>query len=140
MKFVFTITQVNREALIKYPYAALDGELKIIINDSVFFDEYISLLDFAHSIQSWLAKIKAGFLDDFDYSSDEYTENPVFHLTKIDNHYYIISSAWAVNYPETILGLGEITRCFDAFLSELNLTIQREYEVGFSDMRFFANY
>jgi hypothetical protein len=140
MKFVFTITQVNREALIKHPYAALDGDLTIIIKDSVFLDDGVSLLDFALSIQSWLAKTRTGSIDDFDYSSDEYTENPVLYLTKVDNHYYTISSAWAANYPETILSLGEITHCFNAYLNELNLTIQQEYGVGFSKMRFFTNY
>ncbi|GAA4498240.1 hypothetical protein GCM10023172_14800 [Hymenobacter ginsengisoli] len=139
MRFVFNITQVNKEALIKYPYAALDGDLIVLIEDSVFFDDGISLLDFALSIQSWLAKVRIGFLADFDYSSDEYTENPVLHLTKLDSHHYTIYSAWATNYPETILGLGEITHCFHNFLSELNATIQQEYGVGFSDMRLFAN-
>jgi hypothetical protein len=139
MRFVFNITQVNSHALIKYPYAALDGDLTILIGDSVFFDEAVSLLDFALSIHHWLTETKFGSFSDFDYSSDEYTENPVLHLTKVDNQHYSIYSAWAINYPETILDLSEITHCFDTFLRELDATIQREHGVGFSDMRFFTN-
>ena len=123
----------------KYPYAALDGDLSIIINDSVFIDDGVSLLDFALCINNWLINVKTGFLSDFDYSSDEYTENPVLHLTKIDNRYYEIHSAWAINYPETILGLGEITHCFESFLQELDSHTQQVYGLTLADMRFFKS-
>ncbi len=140
MKFVFKVTEVNREFLVKYPYAALDGELTIRLKDSVFLNDEVALLDFALCINSWLIKVKAGFLSDFDYSSDEYIENPVLHLTKIDNHHYDIQSAWAVNYPETLLGLGEIIHCFESFLQELNSHIQQAYGVALVDIPLFGGY
>jgi hypothetical protein len=139
MQFIFSLTQVNREALLKYPYAALDGDLTILLNDEVFFREEVSLLGFALSVHTWLANIKTGSFADFEYSSDEYTENPVLRLTKVDSHRYTISSAWAINYPETMLELREITQCFEAFLRELDALIRREYGVGFSDMRLFTS-
>ena len=139
MKFLFKVTQVNREFLVKYPYAALDGDLTIIIKDSVFLDDAISLLDFALYINSWLIKVRSGSLPDFDYSSDEYTENPVLRLTKIDSHYYEIHSAWAVNHSEIILGLGAITHCFESFLRELDSHTQHAYGIALADMRFFKN-
>jgi hypothetical protein len=134
MKFIFKVTEVNLEFLVKYSYAALDGNLTIIIKDSVFIDDGVSLLDLALCINSWLIKNRAGAFSDFDYSSDEYIENPVLHLTKIGNPYYEIHSAWAVNYPKTILKLGEITHCFESFLQELNSHIQQEYGIAFANI------
>jgi len=139
MKFLFKVTQVNREFLVKYPYAALDGYLTIIIKYSVFLDDAVALLDFALCINSWLIKVKNGSLPDFDYSSDEYTENPVLRLTKIDNYHYEIHSAWAVNHSEIILGLGEITHCFESFLQELDSHTQHTHGVALTDMSFFEN-
>jgi hypothetical protein len=142
MKFLFKVTQVNQEFLVKYPYAALDGDLIIIIKDSVFLADGVSLLGLALCINSWLIKVKTGSLPCFyfDYSSDEYTENPVLRLTKIGNHHYEIYSAWAVNHPAIILGLGEITHCFESFLLELDSYTQHAYGVALADMRFFENH
>jgi hypothetical protein len=139
MKFVFKVTEVNREILAKYPYAALDGDLTIIIKDAVFLDDGVALLDFALCINSWLINVKTGALPDFDYSSDEYTENPVLHLSKVDAHHYQIHSAWALTSSEIILGLGEITHCFESFLQELDKHTQQAYGVSLAEMRFFEN-
>lgn len=138
MKFTFKITEVNREFLVRAPYAALDGNLTIIINQSTFFSkEGLSLLDLALSIVTWMSKSEAGILADFDYSSDEYAENPVLHLTKIDKQHYTIHSAWVAHYADNVLSLGEITRCFSVFLHELDAAIQQDYGVSFADIPLF---
>ncbi len=55
MKFFFKIMEINREFLIKVPYAVLDGNLTLLIKQSRFFnEESISLLDLALRIISWL--------------------------------------------------------------------------------------
>ena len=139
MKFVFKVTEVNREILAKYPYAALDGDLTILIKDAVFLDDGVALLEFALCINSWLINVKTGTLPDFDYSSDEYTENPVLHLSKVDARHYQIHSAWALTSSEKILGLGEITHCFESFLQELDRHTQQAYGISLTEMRFFEN-
>ncbi len=138
MKFIFKITEVDQDLLIKAPYAALDGNLTIIVNQSTFFnEESLSLLDLALSIVTWMSKSEAGILADFDYSSDEYTENPVLHLTKIDKQHYTIHSVWVTHYADNVLSLGEIIRCFSVFLHELDAAIQQDYGVSFADIPLF---
>jgi hypothetical protein len=138
MKFIFKITEVNRELLIKAPYAALDGNLTILINHSLFFnEEEISLLELALYIAGWLNDLKHNIFTNFDYSSDEYEENPVLCFTKIDNQHYAINSAWVKQYPDNLLSLEEIVHCFTTFLKELNSVIQQEYGVTFADIPFF---
>jgi hypothetical protein len=138
MRFIFSITEVDRESLIKYPYAALDGSLTILVNDSVFFsEEGVSLLELAIHITGWLSAINTNTYLDFDYSADDYQENPILHFTRIDNQHYAIYSAWVNSKAEIILELAEITRCFSAFLQELNTTIQQAYGVGFADIPLF---
>jgi hypothetical protein len=134
MKFLFKITEVNKELLIKYPYAALDGQLTILLKDTVFFDEeYVSFLGLAIHIASWLNEIKVNRLTDF-----EYQENPVLYLARIEGHSYAITSSWAETPADNILGLGKITYCFNSFLQALNAAVQQEYGVAFSDMRILS--
>ncbi|MVN77427.1 hypothetical protein GO988_13915 [Hymenobacter sp. HMF4947] len=135
MKFLFRITEVNKALLIKYPYAALDGSLTVLIKEVMFFDnEGISLLDFAMCVGKWLKEIATGSFLDFDYSSNEYEENPVLHFSRINNHYYTLHSAWVESYADNILGLGEITHCLRIFLQELDTYMQQEYGVAFSNI------
>jgi hypothetical protein len=135
MKFLFEITEVNQEFLIKYPCAALDGELTIDVNHSLFFDrEGISLLELAIYITGWLSEVNAGIYSDFDYSADDYEENPVLHFTKVDNLHYTISSAWVKSNAENTLSLSEIIHCFNEFLRELDTTLQQLYGVGFDEI------
>ena len=139
MKFIFKITEVNKELLIKYPYAALDGQLTILLKDVIFFDEeYVSLLGLAIPIAGWLKGIEANHLTDFDYSSDEYQENPVLHLARIEGYSYAITSSWVKAPTDNILTLREISYCFNSFLQELNTAVQQEYGVAFSDMRILS--
>ena len=135
MKFIFEITYVNKDFLVKAPYAALDGNLTIDINHWLFFnEEVISLLELAIHISSWLKEIEAGIYTDFDYSADDYQENPVLHFYNLDNKHYIISSAWVDSVTEIRLEVAEIVQCFNTFLQELDGTIQQEYGVAFTDI------
>lgn len=139
IQFIFKITDVNKELLVKAPYAALDGNLTILINDSAFFsEEGISLIDLALCITGWLNEVEAEFFTDFDYSSDEYQENPVLYFAKIDNqHHYTVRSAWVEFHADTVLNLEEIVNCFTVFLTELDSTIKQKYGAGFADMPLF---
>jgi len=136
MKFLFKITKVNKELLVKYPAYALDGQLTILLNDAVFFnEEYVSLLALAIHIAGWLKEIKANQFTNFDYSSDEYQENPVLYLAMTERNYYAITSSWVETPTNNNLSVEEITHCFNSFLQELNTAVQQEYGVAFSDMR-----
>jgi len=138
MKFIFKLTEVSQELLLKYPPYAVDGNLTIIIRNSVFFNEEgISLLDLALSINGWLHELKSNPLADFDYSADEYQENPVIYLTSLNTAQHMLHSAWVPGDSELILETAEIKRCFRSFLHELDTIIQQDYGVAFSDMRFF---
>jgi hypothetical protein len=138
MEITFKITEVNQEFLLKYPPCAVDGTITITVKNALFFNEEgVSLMDLAISINGWLHKLKLTPLVDFDYSSDEYEENPVIHLTNLDRFHYTLRSAWVPNDSELILEADEITRCFRGFLHELNAVIQRDYGVALSNMRFF---
>jgi hypothetical protein len=135
MKFVFEVTDVNRELLIKAPYAALDGNLTIDINHWLFFDkECVSLLELAIHVTGWLSGVKEGIYSDFDYSADDYEENPVLHFTKNDNQHYTISSAWVNTETEIRLEVAEIIQCFNDFLQELDSTVQQAYGIAFTDI------
>jgi hypothetical protein len=137
MKFIFQITEVDRELLRKYPPAALDGQLTILVKDAVFFhEEVIALLELAIHIASWLNEIKANQFTDFDYSADSYQENPVLHLARIADYSYAITSSWVETPADNILSLEEIIYCFNSFLRELNDTVQQAYGVTFTDMTF----
>jgi hypothetical protein len=141
MKFLFKITEVNKELLVKYPPAALDGQLTILLKDAVFFDEEgISLLDLAIHIAGWLKEIKANQFTDFDYSSDEYQENPVLYLATTERNYYALTSSWVETPTDNILSLAEITYCFNSFLQDLDAAVQQAYGIAFSDMRILSEF
>jgi hypothetical protein len=139
MKFLFKITEVNKELLVKYPSYALDGQLTILLKDAVFFnEEYVSLLDLAIHIAAWLKKVKANQSTNFNYSSDEYQENPVLYLAMIENGYYVLISSWVETTANNIFSLAEITYCFKSFLQDLDTTVQQAYGIAFSDMRILS--
>jgi hypothetical protein len=138
MEFIFRINEVNKEFLIKYPYASLDGDLSITINSNLFFNkEQVSLLELATNVNTWLSQVRDKFFSDFDYSSDQYADNPVLHFERVNDRQYSIHSAWVKNFPSSIISLDDIISCFKIFLQELDSSIQQAYGVAFADIPAF---
>ncbi len=109
--------------------------MTIAINHRLFFDkETVSLLELAIHITSWLSEIKNDIYSDFDYSADDYQENPVLHFTEIGNQHYTISSAWVNSETAIMLNAADLVQCFTTFLQELANTMQQVYGVAFADI------
>ncbi|NML64061.1 hypothetical protein HHL22_02480 [Hymenobacter sp. RP-2-7] len=138
MTLVFTITEVNRGLLLKYPYAALDGDLTITANDTTFFLESVALLDFALAVQHWLhSAAKTSVLLHFDYSPEDSTDNPVLYLTPLAIAHFAVHSAWVESPIAPVVSLPDVTAGFENFLLALNEYMQREYNVAFADIPLF---
>ncbi|MDR1317077.1 MAG: hypothetical protein LBK13_09415 [Spirochaetales bacterium] len=110
--------------------ALIEGDLKIIINDILFFDEpYMNLLELSVQLYKWLHKV---IKNDFMYNSIN-NEEPVLNFHQINNKYWGINSIWEKCNSFNIRN-SELYKCLRTFIKSLDKDLLIKYGIKTIDI------
>ncbi|WP_044746938.1 hypothetical protein [Bacillus alveayuensis] len=108
----------------------IEGDFKIRINDQLYFEENIALLEFYLYLNKWISKIeKKGTVPEFRYYSLEYDEDePIISLLPFDKKARI-NSIWEVQKIYNVFDLNYIVEKLTSLCFQLGEDIERHYNI-----------
>lgn len=128
MKVEFEIISIPEGEQKKYPTAYLEGLLKIVFNNIVFFNQSgILLIEFAILIDKWLKRIKVDEFADFIFETMDYDE-PIISLEYEKGDFYRIESIWKETGVVELISKQEIIYAFEKYL--VNLEVELKLKTG----------
>ena len=137
MKVEFEIISIPEGEQKKYPTAYLEGLLKILINNIIFFNQSgILLIEFAIFIVKWLDRIKVGEFVDFTFDTMD-NDEPIISLKYVKGDYYRIESIWQDIEVTELLSKEEIINGFEKYL--VNLEVELKIKTGIELNRILKN-
>lgn len=100
-------------------YSDLDGDLKIYIDDNLFFfSDYILLSEFCLYIMIWLKNMELGEVNDFYYKTMDSDDEPIFALYKQDDYSFVSESAWELYKSLELINTDDITGEFFKYVND----------------------
>jgi hypothetical protein len=112
--------------------ADVEGSLKIIIEDKLFFDEQsILLLELALALIKWIEMIESGKMIDFYYESMDYEDKPILAFMLTDNNSWRLYSVWEIFADDNNLSLKEIIYSINIYTNELFLHLKNNFGFDF---------
>jgi hypothetical protein len=128
MKIEFEIISIPEGEQKKYPTAYLEGVLKILINNAIFFNQSgMLLIEFAIFIDKWLDKIKVGECLDFVFETMDNDES-IISLNYVKSDFYRIGSIWQEVEVTELLSKEQIINAFEKYL--VNLETELKLKTG----------
>ena len=124
MKINFEITSFPQIEQVKYLPAYLEGTVTIVVDDILFFRQSaIPLIEFAGSINDWLAETKSGDETSFLYESMDF-DKPILVIEYVERDRYKLDSIWKERDILRLLSKDEITRAFNEYLNDLSQMLE----------------
>lgn len=135
MNFKFDFDRVvDKELITSKNYkilADVEGELEILINDKMFFQEkYILLLEFGVFLSNWASNVKRGIYEDFKYETMDYSDGPILEFQKQEGGCWKIYSDWQKTELNEEFSLEELLMVTEAFINELKEQLQKIYNIA----------
>lgn len=128
MKVEFEIISIPEGEQKKYPTAYLEGLLKIMFNDIIFFNQSgILLIEFAILIDKWLKRNKVDEFADFIFETMDYDE-PIISFKYLKGDFYKIESIWKETDVVELISKKEIIYAFEKYL--VNLEVELKLKTG----------
>lgn len=116
MKVEFEIISIPEGEQKKYPTAYLEGLLKILINNIIFFNQSgILLIEFAILIDKWLDRVKVNEFADFTFETMD-NDEPIISLNYVKGNSYRIESIWKETEVAELISKKEIINAFEKYL------------------------
>lgn len=114
--------------------ADIEGELSIVINNRMFFQEkYVLLLEFGVILSNWLEDIDKGNVQSFIYNTMDYSESPLIEFNIQENSLWKIQSPWGQFQVHETFSLYELTNCSRLFLIEFGNTLKKAFNIDIAD-------
>lgn len=124
MKVEFEIISIPKGEQKKYPTAYLEGLLKIIIDNIIFFNQSgILLIEFAILIDKWLERIKLDEFADFIFETMD-NDEPIISFEYVKGDFYRIESIWKETEVVELILKEEIINAFEKYLVNLEVELQ----------------
>jgi hypothetical protein len=124
----FEITDIPKIEQKKYSIAYLEGELKIFVNETLFFHQPgILLIEFAIFIDRWLMCIKREEFVDLSFETMD-NDEPILSLSYKGVNHYKIYSVWQETEVSRLLETEEIVVAFEKYMRDL--AIQLKLQTG----------
>ncbi|MBY0434095.1 MAG: hypothetical protein K2U26_08310 [Cyclobacteriaceae bacterium] len=124
MKVEFEIISIPVGEQKKYPTAYLEGLLKIMFNNIIFFNQSgILLIEFAILIDKWLESIKVDAFADFIFETMD-NDEPIVSFEYVKADYYRIESIWKESAVVELISKEEITNAFEKYLIDLEFELK----------------
>lgn len=94
-----------------------DCWVTIIINDEVFFDDWICPLEIYFQYLDWKEDFDNGLIRDFEYTSDDNGVNPILCFNKINDKWFAYSALTQKN--SDFLTVNGVLDFFESFEVQL---------------------
>ena len=94
-----------------------DCWVSIVINDELFFEDWICPLELYFQYIDWKKDYDSGLIRDFEYTSDDNGENPILSFNKIDDKWIAYSVLTKKN--SGCITKNEILDFFESFEFQL---------------------
>lgn len=128
MKVEFEIISIPEGEQKKYPTAYLEGLLKIIINNTIFFNQSeILLIEFAIIIDKWLDRIKVDEFADFIFETMD-NDEPIISFEYVKGDFYRMESIWKETEVTELISKEELIDTFENYL--VNLEVELKLKTG----------
>lgn len=115
--------------------ADVEGNLKITIEERIFFDEkYILLLELAIMLIKWINKIESGEIVDFYYESMDYEDQPILYFKENVNLTWNLYSVWQNFNGNSCVSLEELIQCTTTFITHLAAYLTIDLNIDMSDV------
>lgn len=89
-EFVFSNEDLQRKNYSKS--ITTDCWMKLVINDELFFNDWICPLELYFQYLDWKEDYKNGLIRDFEYISDDNGDNPILSFNKIGDKWIAFSA------------------------------------------------
>ena len=89
----------------------------IIVNDEVFFEDWICPLELYFQYLDWKKDFDNGLIRDFEYISDDNEVNPILSFKVIDNKWVAYSAL--TKRTSSVISINEILDFFESFEVQL---------------------
>ena len=94
-----------------------DCWMKLVINDDLFFDDWICPLELYFQYLDWKEDYKNGVMRNFEYISDDNGNNPILSFKEIDNRW--IAYSVLTNRSSNYITFQDVLYFFDLFTLQL---------------------
>ena len=115
--------------------AEVEGKLKIIIGDRLFFCEnHILLLELAIFFSNWLENIERGIIINFYYESMDYEDRSILKFFNLKHNRWHLYSVWQeFSYTETI-DLKELKRAVEKYVFDLKRDLEINHNLAVENL------
>ena len=124
IKFLFQLEgehlNQNRWA---YEEGYIEGDMQITVNDDVFFESVVNVVELGIQLGRWEEAIRHGYVCDFDYESFKH-EEPILNFT-IHEGGVKFSSIWQQFEVEELVPLEMLQEAVISYLYALNLNLHK---------------
>lgn len=128
MKVEFEIISIPEGEQRKYPTAYLEGSLKIMFNNIIFFNQPgILLIEFAILIDKWLERNKVDEFADFIFETMD-NDEPIISIEYVKADFYRVESIWKETEVAELIPQKEIINAFEKYL--VNLEVELKLKTG----------
>lgn len=114
-EFVFSNEDLQRKNYSKS--ITTDCWMKLVINDELFFNDWICPLELYFQYLDWKKDYKNGLIRDFEYISDDNGDNPILSFNKIGDKWIAFSALTQKN--SGFITKNEIMDFFESFEVQL---------------------
>ena len=114
-EFVFSNEDLQRKNYSKS--ITTDCWMKLVINDELFFNDWICPLELYFQYLDWKEDYKNGLIRDFEYISDDNGDNPILSFNKIGDKWIAFSALTQKN--SGFITKNEIMDFFESFEVQL---------------------
>lgn len=94
-----------------------DCWMKLVINDDLFFDDWICPLELYFQYLDWKEDYKNGVIRNFEYISDDNGNNPILCFKEIDNRW--IAYSVLTNRSSNYITFQDVLYFFELFTLQL---------------------
>lgn len=113
----------------------MDGLFQILINDILYFEEEIAILEFFMNIDRWIENSK-NTITDFNYSSIEYEEkDPLISVLIQENDAYL-EVLWKEQALDNKFNLEYLFQEFISLRNRLKIDLENYYNI---DVNFYKD-
>ena len=134
MQIIYEVTDWPKTNAVVDLIAYFEGNLTIIVNDKVFFDESgIPLVELGLVVQRWLAEIEGDDLKTFVYLSMDHDE-AILVFKPANQNEIILESIWQLPKMPIITSFSQVKDALIKYTQDLSITLDKHYGIDLKNI------